>query len=185
MLTFFGVSAAPSIELTWQEKTQRAVRVGTIVVVSIITFTACFLCIFKYWGVSIEAVFFGLMETGATVPITYSLIIGVAFSHKFRNLFDKIQDVYDKSNIFLYKTILNCLVFHFWKTITLDKHANAFQPTTKSYQMSQKVTTFFWKYYAPGYIICYAMMSVANIVICYFLNGLTNPMCMNLAYLHV
>lgn len=101
MLTFFGVSAAPSIELTWQEKTQRAVRVGTIVVVSIITFTACFLCIFKYWGVSIEAVFFGLMETGATVPITYSLIIGVAFSHKFRNLFDKIQDVYDKSNIFL------------------------------------------------------------------------------------
>lgn len=74
---------------------------------------------------------------------------------------------------------------HVFYAFSSDKYAEAFQPTSTAYVISRKITTFFWTYFAPGYIIYLFASSAMNIIKCYVLNHLTEPMCIELPYEYI
>lgn len=94
-LMFFGACTPPPGTSAAQKMKNTGLGLTKFVLQSF-NFTGVILYIILYARVDVKDAFYGTLEAAAVFPNLYSVGMGLTFANQFRDVFEKIQGIYEK-----------------------------------------------------------------------------------------
>lgn len=116
---------------------------------------------YKFLNVDLELAFHALLQICAWSSQSYMIVVSFILWHKFLDMFPKLQQIYDESEL---KLFFKCKPTKPKIVINLDKHLDTFKFMEKAQQRSVIITKLLTNHMVIGWFLYCSLLGISSMI---------------------